>query len=105
MALRVFPDNEGREWQVWNVQPSAGDRGVRKDLSAGWLCFELIGGGERCRLPLTEVEAHWETLPDERLEELRRRATTERPSRRARRLSGEQVAIEDDAIDRSARHP
>jgi hypothetical protein len=103
MALRVFPDHEGREWQVWNVEPSNGDRGVRKDLSGGWLCFELVGGGERCRLPLTEVQGRWEKLPDARLEALRRLATTERPSHRARRLSGEQAAIEDGEVGESAR--
>lgn len=105
MPLRVFPDHEGREWQVWNVQPSTGDRGVRKDLSAGWLCFELVGGGERCRLALTEVEARWEQLSDARLEALRRMATTERPSRRSLLLSGEQAAIDDGETGESARHP
>jgi hypothetical protein len=105
MALRVFLDHEGREWQVWNVEPSTGDRGVRKDLSGGWLCFELVGGGERCRLPLADVEARWEQLPDSRLEALRRMATTERPSHRARRLSGEQAAIDDGEIGESAPSP
>jgi hypothetical protein len=105
MALRVFPDHEGREWQVWNVEPSNGDRGVRKDLSGGWLCFELVGGGERCRLPLTGVQGQWEQLSDARLEVLRRMATTERPSHRARRLSGEHAAIEDGDDGDSAPRP
>jgi hypothetical protein len=100
MSLRVFADREGRAWQVWDVQASAGARGVRQDLREGWLCFELVGGGERCRLPFAEVPPGWEQLSEERLELLRHKATTERPSRRALRLTGEHAVIEDEEAAR-----
>jgi hypothetical protein len=99
MALRVFADEKGRAWQVWAVQASAGARGVREDLRGGWLCFELVTGGERCRLPWPEVPPGWEQLPEERLELLRRRATTEQPSR-ARQLTGEHAVIQDEEAAR-----
>jgi hypothetical protein len=94
MGLRVFVDDEGRAWQVWDVQASAGARGVREDLRGGWLCFELVAGGERCRLPWVDVPLGWEQLSDAQLEQLRRSATTERPSRRAQRLTGEHAVVE-----------
>lgn len=100
MALRVFADREGRGWQVWDVQASTGARGVREDLRDGWLCFELVGGGERCRLPFADVPPGWEQLPDERLELLRRSATTEQPSRRAQRFTGEHAVIQDEEAAR-----
>jgi hypothetical protein len=94
MALRVFADERGRAWRVWDVQASAGARGVREDLRGGWLCFELVAGGERSRLPFAEVPPGWEQFSDERLELLRREATTDQPSRRARGLTGEHAVIE-----------
>jgi hypothetical protein len=96
MALRVFADEQGRSWQVWDVLASVGARGVREDLRNGWLCFELVGGGERCRLPFNEVPPGWEQLSDDKLELLRRSAMTEDASRRARRLTGEQAVIKDE---------
>jgi hypothetical protein len=94
MALRVFADEKGRTWQVWDVRASAGARGVRADLRGGWLCFELVTGGERCRLPWVEVPPGWEQLSDARLELLRHQASSEQPSRRARRLTAEHAVIE-----------
>jgi hypothetical protein len=41
----------------------------------GWLCFEKVDQGDRCRLTLTEVPAGWDSLSDERLDLLRRVAT------------------------------
>jgi hypothetical protein len=100
MSLRVFADREGRAWQVWDVQASAGARGVREDLRGGWLCFELVAGGERCRLPWADVPPAWEELPDTQLEQLRRQATAELPSRRARRLTGDHAVIDDEEAAR-----
>jgi hypothetical protein len=100
MALRVFADDKGRAWQVWDVQASAGAQGVRENLRAGWLCFELVAGGERCRLPWVDVPPGWEELSDAQLELLRRTATTEQPSRRKRRLTGEHAVIEDEEAAR-----
>jgi hypothetical protein len=81
MALRVFTDREGRERRVWEVQLSADEVGVREDLRGGWLCFELVRGGERCRLPLADVMPGWEQLSDAQLDELRRTATAVPPLR------------------------
>lgn len=100
MALRAFADDQGRAWQVWSVQASVSSRGVREDLRDGWLCFELVAGGERCRLPWTDVPPGWEQLSDEQLEALRRKATTEPPSRRARRHTSEHAVIEDEEAAR-----
>lgn len=100
MALRVFTDREGFEWQVWNVELSSGQKGVRVDLREGWLCFERVGGGDRCRLALTEAPPAWEQLPDDALDRLRR-ATAARPSSRALlRDSGEQRRIADEEAAR-----
>jgi hypothetical protein len=90
VALRVFTDREGCEWQVWNVDPAAGQRGVRVDLREGWLCFERVGGGDRCRVALADVPPGWEQLPADALDRLRRAAAA-RPASRAMtwdRLSG-----------------
>ena len=76
MALRTFVDRDGGEWRVWSVTPSA-PAAVTLDEAyrGGWLCFERVEGGERCRLTLSEAPAGWDALPDERLDLLRRVAT------------------------------
>ena len=77
MALRVFSTREGEQWRVWSVIP-ARNAAVTLDepFRGGWLCFEDMSGGERRRLTLTEVPAGWEALPDDRLDLLRRVATS-----------------------------
>jgi hypothetical protein len=83
LPLREFTDSDGVKWQVWSVDPSLGDHmGVRVDLRAGWLCFERVGGGDRCRLALADAPPAWEQLPADALDRLRR-ATAEKPSSRA----------------------
>jgi hypothetical protein len=76
MPLRSFEDREGNEWRVWSVVPQA-SAAVTLDESyrGGWLCFERIAGGERCRLTLAEAPSGWESLSDDRLDLLRRVAT------------------------------
>jgi hypothetical protein len=104
LALRVFTDRDGCEWHVWSVDPSSGYMGVRLDLREGWLCFERVGGGDRCRLALGEAPPAWEQLPDHALDRLRR-ATAARPSARAvTRDSGghEQIVDEDSARRRTS---
>jgi hypothetical protein len=39
------------------------------------LCFDEVRGGERRRLTLDKAPVDWDTLPDDRLELLRRVAT------------------------------
>jgi hypothetical protein len=73
MALRSFEDREGNEWRVWSVVPAAHAAvTLDEEYRGGWLCFERIDGGDRCRLTLTEAPAAWDSLPDERLDLLRR---------------------------------
>jgi len=100
LALRVFTDRDGFEWQVWNVDPSSMQRGMRIDLREGWLCFERTGGGDRCRVPLTDVPPAWEQLPDHVLDRLRRIAAAKRSSRAIARDSGEQRQITDEEAAR-----
>ena len=74
MAVRVFTDREGQEWSVWRVQPTSSTAGLQERFQNGWLCFERSDGRSRARLPLDDVPASWEQLPDERLELLGRLA-------------------------------
>jgi hypothetical protein len=71
MALRTFTDRDGATWNAWQVIPNGG-AGVQERFRDGWVCFERVGGGGRCRLPLSEMPPRWDQLPDVRLELLRR---------------------------------
>jgi len=76
MALRSFEDREGDEWRVWSVVPAASAAvTLDQEFRRGWLCFERAQGGERCRLTMSEAPDGWESLPDDRLDLLRRVAT------------------------------
>ena len=81
VALRTFIDRDGQAWQVWKVQPSTDGRALRPDFRVGWLCFERLKGGDRCRLAGSEVPTNWEELPDERLDLLRRICDPGTPAR------------------------
>jgi len=84
MALRRYSDRSGRDWNVWSVQPGASDH-VQDSLRDGWLCFQCADGGDRFRVPMSDVPAAWEELPVERLDLLRRVAAlgpTTEPMRR-----------------------
>jgi hypothetical protein len=105
LALRVFTDREGCEWQVWSVDPSSFYKGVRVDLRDGWLCFERVGGGDRCRLALSEAPPAWEQLPSHALDRLRRAAAARRSSRAVIRDSGEHQRIDEEAARRRASGP
>jgi hypothetical protein len=76
MALRTFKDPNGQEWNAWHVWPEGGGVGVNERYRDGWVCFEPVGGGSRCRIPIGELPSGWENLPDERLGLLRRIAET-----------------------------
>jgi hypothetical protein len=74
MAVRVFTDRAGNQWNVWRVQPTSSTAGLEERFQDGWLCFERVDGASRARLPLDEVPPSWEELPDERMELLCRLA-------------------------------
>lgn len=105
MALRVFTDREGFEWQVWSVDPSSGYMGVRADLRDGWLCFERMGGGDRCRLAITDAPPAWEQLPDHVLDRLRRAAAAKASLRAVVRDSGEHQRIDEESARRRTSGP
>jgi len=85
MALRTYSDRSGSDWNVWDVQPPASEH-VQEPLREGWLCFQRPGGGDRYRLPMSDVPPMWEELPDERLELMRRMAALGPPTRPTRRF-------------------
>jgi hypothetical protein len=105
LALRVFTDRDGYEWQVWNVEVSSGQMGVRVDLRQGWLCFERVKGGDRCRLALAEAPPAWEQLPDEVLDRLRRAAAVRRSSRAVMRDTGEHQRVDEETARRRRSGP
>jgi hypothetical protein len=76
VALRIFADRDGQQWRVWRVQPISRGISVRAEFREGWLCFEQLDGSCRCRLSVTIAPTDWETLPDDRLDLLRRMAHT-----------------------------
>lgn len=90
MALRTFTDRDGEVWNVWNVVPNGGMNGYQERYREGWVCFERVGGGGRCRLPSSEVPPGWESLPDDRLDLIRRVAS-------ASATTGSMQRVPDDA--------
>ena len=75
MALRAYRDPAGEEWRVWRVVPdSTSFATLDESYREGWLCFERMDGTDRCRLSIGLAPAAWETMPDSRLDELRRQA-------------------------------
>ena len=72
MALREFNDRSGRAWRVWDVSPETLHPSTRaedymRDFLTGWLAFESIDGGAKCRL--TPVPNDWQTATVEQLDE------------------------------------
>ena len=81
MALRTLADEEGRQWQVWDVHPTRARRGLTGELGAdepqaprssvtlpvmlqsGWLAFQCDGDSRR----LAPIPADWESMPDRML--------------------------------------
>lgn len=62
MALRVFIDRAGTEWQVWDC---------RVEGRSDWLCFESTAEKRR----LSPAPAGWENASEDRLYLLCRMAT------------------------------
>ena len=104
MALREFLDDDGRSWQVWEVQPQwlerrnaddaqaigdaverrkqeSGDARLRtvSELANGWLAFECRG---ECRR-LHPYPQGWDSL---QMNELRDLLNLAKPARKRRRL-------------------
>ena len=95
MSHRIFLDDQGRSWEVWAVFPEVVERRLNEERRAaprgtpdrrkhvdirfrmapelrdGWLAFQT--GHERWRL--APIPPGWETLTDEALVDLTRRAT------------------------------
>jgi hypothetical protein len=102
MAVRVFTDRDGNEWNVWNVQPTSSTAGLEQRFQNGWLCFERLDGSSRARLSIDDVPPSWEELPDDRLESLR--LTAEVASRRREStILGAQSSQEGEENDARAR--
>src|SRR4051812_26090672 len=75
MALRTFTDRDDELWNAWHVIPNGNSAGYHERYREGWVCFERVNGGGRCRLPLSEMPPGWESLPDDRLDLIRRVAS------------------------------
>ena len=97
MALRRYSDRTGRDWNVWNVQPPAADL-VQEPLREGWLCFQCSDGGDRYRLPMSEVPPAWEELPAERLDLLRRVAALSPTTGPMRRVPAAEQQADDPVL-------
>ena len=106
MAIRSYIDRDGQEWNAWAVTPAPGSIAYQERFRDGWVCFERAGGSTRCRLPFSEVPTGWESLPDDRLDLLRRVAETASTTRSSAQHSAEASRERDDEPSRrSARAP
>jgi hypothetical protein len=105
MASRVFKDERGRDWTVWDVHPTLSERRVynagpapgkrerrryaeprvqiEQMMSTGWLAFESRDGERRRLAPIPEREGGWSTAP---LEQLRAWCAMANPAPPPRRL-------------------
>lgn len=72
MALRTFTDRDGLAWNAWHVLPGGTGVGYAERYRDGWVCFERVGGGGRCRIPIDQMPPAWDSLPDHRLDLMRR---------------------------------
>lgn len=73
MALRVFTDRDGHDWNAWLVRPISGDAAALPGrFRDGWICFERTDRSSRYRMPVDQLPPAWEMLPDDRLDLLRR---------------------------------
>ena len=70
MSYRTFLDDDGDEWQAWDVFPSSD---VRRTLVGGWLTFQ----SEREKRRLAPVPLYWASADEA---ELRRLLATAKPA-------------------------
>lgn len=76
MAMREYTDGRGTRWTVWSVSsdalhPATRSEDFLRQFASGWLCFESVDGQKR---RLIEYPEGWDSLPDEALGELCKRA-------------------------------
>ena len=93
MGLRTFEDEQGNQWQVWDVHPTTVERRMNApegfpesvdrrqtnqarfnlppSLREGWLAFQHGDDSRR----LSPIPPNWESTDDNRLLELLRSAT------------------------------
>jgi hypothetical protein len=70
---RKFLDGNAREWQVWDVRPTASEHRastVAAGFESGWLCFECAGEKRR----LAPIPPGWPEYPDGDLQHCPERA-------------------------------
>jgi hypothetical protein len=67
VAYRIFTTDDGREWQVWDVDPASGSSRLPGMLPGGWLCFETSGEKRR----LHPVPQCWDGCSENELEAFR----------------------------------
>ena len=78
MGLRTLADEEGRQWQIWDVHPTRARRDPQEEVAAGqraphrstvtlpatlqsgWLAFQCNEDSRR----LAPIPAGWESMPD-----------------------------------------
>jgi hypothetical protein len=101
-SYRQFEDEEGRRWDVWEVHPSAVERRVNEErrkaaretpdrrrnldvqfpmppeLANGWLAFQC----DDARRRLAPIPSQWQSMSEDELRALVRRAQAPRASRR-----------------------
>jgi hypothetical protein len=102
MGIRSYIDRDGHEWSVWAVTPAAGSIAYQERFRDGWVCFERAGSSARSRIPLSEVPPEWESLPDDRLDLLRRVAEVTSTTRSAQQSADTAREQEDERSRRSA---
>ena len=89
--LREFEDETGRQWRVWDVNPTVHARSSRPrganpiTVPDGWLCFE--SADERRRL--SPIPPTWETADMDALRALWTAAQVVPPTARRSRVIGQ----------------
>jgi hypothetical protein len=68
MAIRTYVAPDGTAWTVWLVQSTG--VATMPGTPTEWLAFQNEDGTERRRL--LEIPAGWESLPEDRLDLIRR---------------------------------
>lgn len=86
MALRTYMDPDGQAWHAWQVHPGNTGAGYAARFREGWVCFERVDGGGRCRIPIDQMPPGWDSLPEQRLDLLRRVAEAASATTTATRL-------------------
>jgi hypothetical protein len=70
VAYRTFRTDDGRDWQVWDVDPTSGSSRLPGMLPGAWLCFECTDEKRR----LHPVPEQWAGCSDGELEAFRQQA-------------------------------